>query len=395
MQNSSRDEKIVAQYMLLYIYKIFRLIVIAIIITYFIGCFWWYFCNTQIDIQGQNSFIKFNDLGEEDEEFQLVVSCYYALTTLSTVGYGDYFPVSNMERIIAVIIMLCGVAFFSYIMGNFIEIISNYEQKMGVVDKSADLHNWLILLTRFTNNPSGLPKPIIDQIEENFSYYWAQDRLTCLNTEEEYLETLPRKIKNQIMTVYLFSDIFRQFKRFFNVDSAKESRFLYDVAFGFMPRNFTTNDDDKIIYDEEEDVPEMYFIIEGNIAIAFSLIANGFANKQYQIGKRLITQVGGQATQEAHHICDHYVVNLCKSQFIYMAYNKDVKCFALTKKKLHEEVFPKYPEIMSKIQMESLNLYNKRIFKPINEMRKQEIMNMNKKSVYRQIQLTDVKDKNQ
>ena len=46
MQNSSRDEKIVAQYMLLYIYKIFRLIVIAIIITYFIGCFWWYFCNS-------------------------------------------------------------------------------------------------------------------------------------------------------------------------------------------------------------------------------------------------------------------------------------------------------------------------------------------------------------
>ena len=111
------------------------------------------------------------------------------------------------------------------------------------------------------------------------------------------------------MTVYLFSDIFRQFKRFFNVDSAKESRFLYDVPFGFMPRNFTTNDDDKIIYDEEEDVPEMYFIIEGNIAIAFSLIANGFSNKQYQIGKRLITQVGNQPTQEAHHICDHYVVN--------------------------------------------------------------------------------------
>lgn len=46
-----------------------------------------------------------------------------------------------------------------------------------------------------------------------------------------------------------------------------------------MPRNFTINDEDKIIYDEEEEVPEMYFIIEGNIAIAFSLIANGFSNK--------------------------------------------------------------------------------------------------------------------
>jgi hypothetical protein len=87
------------------------------------------------------------------------VSCYYALTTLSTVGYGDYFPISNNERIIAVIIMLGGVAFFSYIMGNFIEIISNYEKKMGVVDKSGDLHNWLILLTRFTNSQP-LPKSL-------------------------------------------------------------------------------------------------------------------------------------------------------------------------------------------------------------------------------------------
>lgn len=44
--------------------------------------------------------------------------------------------------------------------------------------------------------------------------------------------------------------------------------------------------------------------------------------------------------------------------------------------------------------MDSFTIYNKRIFKPINELRKQEIENMNKKSVYRQIQLTDVKDKN-
>jgi potassium voltage-gated channel Eag-related subfamily H protein 8 len=88
---------------------------------------------------------------------KVIISCYFALTTLSTVGYGDYFPISMMERIVAVVIMLGGVAFFSYIMGNFIEIISNYEKKMGVVDQSADLHTWLNLLTRFRNN-NPLPK---------------------------------------------------------------------------------------------------------------------------------------------------------------------------------------------------------------------------------------------
>jgi hypothetical protein len=91
---------------------------------------------------------------------------------LSTVGYGDYYPVNNLERTIAVIIMLGGVAFFSFIMGNFIEIVGNYEKKMGTVDKSGDLHNWLTLLTRFTNNKP-LPKTLVNQIESNFSYFWG------------------------------------------------------------------------------------------------------------------------------------------------------------------------------------------------------------------------------
>ena len=40
--NSSREEKIVTQYILMYFYKIFRLIIIAVIITYFIGCIWFF-----------------------------------------------------------------------------------------------------------------------------------------------------------------------------------------------------------------------------------------------------------------------------------------------------------------------------------------------------------------
>ena len=60
--------------------------------------------------------------------------CYFALTTLSTVGYGDYFPISTLEMISTVIVMMGGVAFFSYIMSNFVEIIATYEAKMGALD---------------------------------------------------------------------------------------------------------------------------------------------------------------------------------------------------------------------------------------------------------------------
>jgi hypothetical protein len=41
---------------------------------------------------------------------------YFALTMLATVGFGDYFPQSNIEKIITVFSMLSGVAFFSYVM---------------------------------------------------------------------------------------------------------------------------------------------------------------------------------------------------------------------------------------------------------------------------------------
>jgi len=52
-----------------------------------------------------------------------ITSCYFILTTLATLGYGDYFPKNNDERVLGIVIMLIGVAFFSYIIGTFIGIV--------------------------------------------------------------------------------------------------------------------------------------------------------------------------------------------------------------------------------------------------------------------------------
>jgi len=73
--------------------------------------------------------------------------------------------------------------------------------------------------------------------------------------------------------------LFKQFKRFFVLDSSKDTRFFYDIAFGFMPRKFEATEEDQIIYDEEEEVPEMYFVTEGIVGIGFSLVANGYSSK--------------------------------------------------------------------------------------------------------------------
>jgi hypothetical protein len=42
-----------------------------------------------------------------------------------------------------------------------------------------------------------------------------------------------------------------------------------------MPRQFEATDEDRIIYDEEDEVSEMYFILEGNVGVGYNLMGVG------------------------------------------------------------------------------------------------------------------------
>ena len=55
-----------------------------------------------------------------------ILTIYYSFTTLSTVGFGDYAPRSDTERLVISFILPCGVAIFSYIMGIFIDILNEF-----------------------------------------------------------------------------------------------------------------------------------------------------------------------------------------------------------------------------------------------------------------------------
>lgn len=97
---------------------------------------------------------------------RLIVSIYFILTTLSTVGYGDYYPKSDIEKVVAIFLMIMGIALFSYIMNNFITVLVNYDNFMGNVDKSSELKVWLTSLSKFSSKP--LPKELVDEVHNHF-----------------------------------------------------------------------------------------------------------------------------------------------------------------------------------------------------------------------------------
>lgn len=52
---------------------------------------------------------------DEEKVMQYVTSCYWAVTTIATVGYGDITPSNESELIVNILIILIGVTFYSYI----------------------------------------------------------------------------------------------------------------------------------------------------------------------------------------------------------------------------------------------------------------------------------------
>ena len=102
----------------------------------------------------------------------MVVSLYYALTMLSTVGYGDLYPISNLEKIVGVFCMWIGVAVFSVIMEQFQECQEDFEKQMGDPDRKEFFDAWLLLLQRFV--PKGapsIPSSLINHMEADFNFF--------------------------------------------------------------------------------------------------------------------------------------------------------------------------------------------------------------------------------
>ncbi len=128
---------------------------------------------------------------------------YFAFTTLATVGYGDLHPVGNFERIIGSIIILFGVVVFSFIMGNFIEMLMEFKIVTAANEDNSNLSKWFGLLARF-NKGRPLPKDIREKIENYFTYYWDNDRnyATKSESDKRFIAELPKNIRVNVSFKY-------------------------------------------------------------------------------------------------------------------------------------------------------------------------------------------------
>lgn len=118
-----------------YALETLKLAFIILNICYFIGLGWYTLCileqdfilhDPMIEQPNERYFIGYYGWSMETVSAPEVAltSMYFAFTSLSTVGFGDLTPRSDLERAIGAFLLLTGVSLFSYIMGSFIDMLN-------------------------------------------------------------------------------------------------------------------------------------------------------------------------------------------------------------------------------------------------------------------------------
>ena len=100
------------------------------LMTHFIGCLWIFIGNSfqEDDLKG-DSWIEAG-AHEEAEIMELyILSVYFTMQTLTTVGYGDFSITSTAEKIMTIILQLVGIISFSFIAGAITNIIHGFDEE--------------------------------------------------------------------------------------------------------------------------------------------------------------------------------------------------------------------------------------------------------------------------
>ena len=71
---------------------------------------------------------------EDPGNVMTIKAMYFALTSLSTVGFGDYYPITDFERLLTSFMLLIGVMLFSYVLSELRNMMTRIKMMNGEIE---------------------------------------------------------------------------------------------------------------------------------------------------------------------------------------------------------------------------------------------------------------------
>lgn len=173
---------------------------------------------------------------EQNEELEHAVDLsnslkvlYFAFTSLSTVGFGDMHPKSDMERLLVAAILLIGVAVFSYIMGIFISMLDQH-QNLNADFNEGELLSQFFGILRYFNGDAPIKSELKEEIEEFFESKWTKDRGQALSSAEDlkFYDILPEAVQTTIYREFYFGNFLHVFRDTFSIINPQGYNYGWD-----------------------------------------------------------------------------------------------------------------------------------------------------------------------
>lgn len=268
-----------------------------LVVVNWIACGWIYIYPMGLDTDITSYYIR---------------SFYWALTTLTTIGYGDITPHDNLGRIFTCFIMIIGVGMYGIVIGNISRMLASADRHK---EQSREKISDLLLFMKHYKIPDELQSAAINHYTHLFS-----KRLS--DNDEKIIADLPHALQQE-MQIYMKIKLISSIPIFHNCSQAC----LKDVSSQLEQ-----------IYSSPGDM----IIKVGDVGEEMFIISHGTVDVLLPTGERVVTLHDGQIFGE---------IALLKETTRTANIESQTYCdlYKLTKKNFNDIVV-RYPNLLKNIE---------------------------------------------
>jgi hypothetical protein len=172
--------------------RILQMVGNMIFLAHMLGCFWFYMASIEGLDPDIVTWVSSYDDGsalDADPQRQYLFSVYWALTTLTTVGYGDITPTNDLERSYSLFALLLGALVFGFMLSSIGSLVQAIDRQAAITENNMDEVKEYMRWRR-------LPRDLVLRIRRYYTYYYT--RKTAFN-EEQILGALTPGLRFEVI----------------------------------------------------------------------------------------------------------------------------------------------------------------------------------------------------